>query len=120
MDDEVNLVEILREAVEGFGYHVTTRSNGYDALAFMLETSKQVDLVLTDQMMPEMTGQQLSKALLESNPDLPIIMMTGFSGKFTKADAKAMGIRSYMTKPIKLENLRKAIESCLVNLDLEE
>ena len=58
------------------------------------------DLVLTDELMPEMTGTELATALHKIRPDLPIILMTGHGGRVETRAARAVGIRDVLKKPL--------------------
>jgi len=113
VEDEPELAGILKSSVESMGYVVKACGDGNEALVYFSEHSNQVDVVITDQMMPEMTGQQLCQELLKIKPDLPIIVMTGFSKTFSQAETEALGIRNYLIKPIKLSELSHAIKACL-------
>jgi CheY-like chemotaxis protein len=70
-----------------------------DALMLFRSAPQRYDLVITDQVMPEMTGLQLSVELLKIRPELPIIIMTGYSESVDQDKAKAAGIREYIEKP---------------------
>ncbi len=63
--------------------------------------------------MPNMTGVQLSQKLLEIQPDIPIIICTGFSTKIDDEKAKAVGIRGYVMKPVVMSEIAKKIREVL-------
>ena len=71
------------------------------------------DAVITDQTMPNLTGAELSKKLLKIRPDLPIILCTGFSDVVDEDQAKALGIHTYIKKPVVIRELAKAIRSAV-------
>ncbi len=113
VEDEASIVKLYQEFLEELGYVVTVCIDGSDALRLFQENPSQFDLVFTDQGMPNMTGKQLSQELLKIRPDIPIILSTGYSNVFSEEQAKAKGIRHYLTKPINLATLQQAINECL-------
>ncbi len=100
VDDEKPLQRLARRVLEPLGYRVTTFSNGPDALTYFGTDTAQIDMVITDQTMPEMTGIQLAKHLLEKRPGLPIILMSGYGITLKEADVLAAGIRRFLKKPL--------------------
>jgi len=57
-------------------------------------------VVITDQNMPGLTGAELAKQMLAVRPDLPILMLTGFSETISREQARALGIREFLLKPV--------------------
>jgi len=71
------------------------------------------DIVITDQTMLRMTGSTLAKELLVIKPDIPIILCTGFSDIISEEDAKAIGIREFVMKPIVMRDIAKKVRAIL-------
>ena len=71
------------------------------------------DLIITDQTMPKITGENLAKKLMEIRPDIPVIIGTGYSEAIDKEKAKAMGIRAFVMKPIVISELANTIRNVL-------
>ena len=69
--------------------------------------------MITDQIMPHMTGMQLAKELLGLRKDIPIILITGFSEDVSEETAKALGIREFLFKPTNAQTLSEAISRVL-------
>jgi PAS domain S-box-containing protein len=109
VDDEPVQTTLMKRMLERLGYHVTACNNSSDALMQFKENPQQFDAVITDQKMPGMTGEQLSAALLQLRPDLPVLMCTGFSQNFGPNEANAAGIREYVMKPVVLKDLDQAL-----------
>jgi CheY-like chemotaxis protein len=109
VDDERGVREMLQEAVGVFGYDVTTASNGAEALTLFLRGP--FDLVMTDLMMPGMSGWELSAQLRAADPRLPILILTGF-GANLEDEARRRGI-VLMHKPVRLESLSAALKAAL-------
>ena len=100
VDDEHRIVELEKQMIESLGYKVFSRTSSIEALeAFKFDPHK-FDIVITDQTMPNMTGKELAKAILDIRPDIPIIICTGFSEKVTLEKTKHIGIKAILAKPI--------------------
>jgi DNA-binding NtrC family response regulator len=70
--------------------------------------------VVTDQVMPRMTGDEVAGELLRIRPDLPIVLCTGFGRAMTPERARAIGVREYLAKPFTLEELAGALRRATV------
>jgi PAS domain S-box-containing protein len=113
VDDEVVLVDMGERMLSALGYRVTAVANGPDALAIFRENPGDFDLVITDMTMPGMTGAQLSREILKIKPGFPIILCTGFSEIISEGEAKAMGIRRFLMKPVFLDTLAGEIRTVI-------
>jgi PAS domain S-box-containing protein len=113
VDDEVFQTDMLKQMLGLLGYQVTVRNQSPEALALFKQDPQAFDLVITDMIMPELTGDQLAVKMLELRPDLPIILATGYSARITEAKAKALGIRAYALKPLVMETLAKLIRTVI-------
>jgi two-component system, cell cycle sensor histidine kinase and response regulator CckA len=109
VDDEELLVDLGREMLEGAGCEVVTATRGGQALEIFRQEPMRFDLVITDQTMPGLTGAELSKRLFEIRPGLPVILTTGFSELIDETQAKALGIREFITKPYSLVDMTAAV-----------
>ena len=113
VDDEKGLVDTGREMLERLGYQVVVRTSSVEALEAFRAHPDHFDLVLTDQTMPNMTGADLARGLMEIRPDIPIILCTGYSALINEAKAKEMGIRALLTKPLVMREAARAIREVL-------
>jgi CheY-like chemotaxis protein len=113
VDDEEMLVELGELVAEDLGYRVTACTSSVDALRKFEDDPASFDLVLTDQTMPHLTGFELAGKMLAIRPDIPIILTTGYSEVVNELQARAIGIREYLMKPITPENLAEAIRHVL-------
>jgi CheY-like chemotaxis protein len=113
VDDEVQIVRMEQQMLERLGYHVTVRTSSIEALEAFRAVPDNFDLVITDMTMPNMTGVELAKKIIEIRPDIPMIICTGFSEKISENKAITMGIRGYVMKPVVKSELAKKIREVL-------
>ncbi|UJX41329.1 response regulator [Desulfovibrio sp. JY] len=119
VDDEPALAEIGRELLESLGYAVQAETDPRQALARIQKDPTACDLMVTDQNMPGLTGADLAREVLAIRPDLPVLMLTGFSETMSKDAARAIGIRDLLLKPILRRDLAVAIEAALAAAQVE-
>jgi PAS domain S-box-containing protein len=113
VDDEPFQTDMLKHLLGLLGYRVETRNTAVEALALFQQDPQAFDLVITDMVMPEMTGDELAARLLAIRPDLPIILATGYSQNITEVKAKAMGIKAFALKPLVIDELSRLIRRVL-------
>ena len=113
VDDEMDLLTLYTMQLTELGYLVTAVTNGDEALRQFRAEPHRFDLVLTDQSMPGLSGIELGKQMLEINPHLPIILITGFSETHIAEEARSKGIRHVLNKPLKMASLKHAIQKTM-------
>ncbi|MGV7229467.1 MAG: response regulator [Nitrospirales bacterium] len=113
VDDEETIVWLGKELLEQLGYTVEVQTNSVEALNVFRNDPQRFDLVITDQTMPGLTGEALSRELLRIRPELPIILCTGFSHIMTAEKAKALGIQAYLMKPLAIRDLASIVRHVL-------
>lgn len=111
-EDNQELGSLVKEHLERSGTRVHHLIDGVAALEKFLASPNLYDLVITDQALPGLSGRQLAKQLLQSRPDLPILLMTGYSESISEAQAKSMGIREFILKPFSLAELDRSVANC--------
>ncbi len=109
VDDEEMLLEIGENFLRHYGYRVTTCTNGIEALKLFNRQPYDFDLIITDQIMPKMTGIQLVRELQSIRPDIPTILTTGYSRTIGKESALAMGVTAFIMKPVIMNELTTVI-----------
>jgi CheY-like chemotaxis protein len=112
-DDEPDLVRIWTATLEAQGYRVTGCRDGREALEAFRADPDAFDLVVTDQTMPQMSGEVLAQELRRLRPDLLIILCTGFSHTITEETARALGIQAFLMKPVGRVDLCRTIQRLL-------
>ena len=102
------------EALETLGYRLLEATNGQEALAAFAQHSTEIDLVLTDLVMPEMGGQALYHALREEDPAMRVLVMSGHPlNEQDLEDLRAQGLDSWLPKPPNLGRLAQAVARAL-------
>jgi len=113
VEDDIILVEMVKQILEDLGYKVAGRSSSIEALEAFRDHPDKFDLVITDQTMPNMTGETLAMEILKIRPDIPIILCTGYIGLFLEEKIKTIGIRELVMKPIVIEDIARIIRQVL-------
>lgn len=110
VDDEAELALSGCKLLESFGHRTSVFTSPAKALACFEADPDGFDIIITDMLMPGMDGKELARELLARRPGLPIILCTGCSEAFSRADALAGGFRGYVPKPIDWLELGRAID----------
>lgn len=113
VDDEVFIVQMCQEMLEGLGYRVTTRINGPDALETVRQAPESFHLVITDFVMPRMNGLELAREVMRLRPDLPVILFTGCSKGVSPENARELGLADYLEKPLRIGEMHRAVRRAL-------
>ena len=112
VDDDFEIIEAVRYALEGAGHEVVIARDGNQALA--LAERENPDLMVLDMMMPKRSGFLVLEKLrrLRDEP-LPVIMITGNEGSRHKAYAELLGVSDYIRKPFAMDRLVDAVDKLL-------
>jgi two-component system cell cycle sensor histidine kinase/response regulator CckA len=120
VDDEKALVDIGVQLLEHLGYRVVARTSSIEALEAFRNQPEKFDLVVSDQTMPNMTGEMLAKELIRIRPDIPIVLCTGYSEMISEEKAMALGIKKLVMKPILMREISQTIRQILDQKDNTE
>lgn len=112
VDDEEDIVTMRSQMLEYLGYKVLTAHSGAEALAIFKEEG-QIDLVITDQTMPEMSGIVLAEKIHQLKKDIPIILCSGYSEAVSAEEGKRVGIRRFFAKPLDMRQLSITLRDLL-------
>jgi len=115
VDDEADLLELIRIVLEGAGYDVLTALSGHDALQILYRT--RPDLILMDIMMPELDGMELIKILkiMESSASIPIAVLSAKTDPGDRLEALKEKAVDYICKPFSPNDLVNRINLILQN-----
>jgi CheY-like chemotaxis protein len=115
IEDDKTVLQITREMVKSFDFEVLTAPNGKKALEVFEKNQKQITLVLTDMVMPEMDGLELVNELRKKDPYVKVIVLTGYPLGEDAKKLKQFGIATWIQKPVTLNQLAQAISETLRN-----
>ncbi|MCF8045201.1 MAG: response regulator [Desulfarculaceae bacterium] len=99
VDDEPSLTRLAARHLTNFGYRVTTETESDKALERIKKNPGDFDLLITDMAMPKLTGDMLLDEVRKINPDLPVILCTGFTKRLTPEQARERGFQGVIDKP---------------------
>jgi len=117
VDDERNIREGLQKALSTDGYEVELAADGREAMEKIEEGD--IDLIITDLKMPNISGDELMKAALEQYPYLPVIILTGHGTIENAVEAMRNGAYDYITKPLNIDKLSLIVKRALENSSLK-
>jgi DNA-binding response OmpR family regulator len=109
IDDQDVILDLISAMGRSLGYEVRTASTGEEGLRLAGETT--FDVVLTDQALPGMSGLEVARRLHRLVPQLPIILVTGWSSEPLETDVNSTGIREILYKPFRIEQLTAVVRS---------
>jgi PAS domain S-box-containing protein len=113
VDDETPLLAVTAEVLSRLGYEAVSFDDSHTALAAFEATPGRFDVVVTDEVMPGLTGTGLARALRRHRPDLPIVLVSGYSGPILTQDALAAGVSELLTKPLQSRDIATTLSRVL-------
>ncbi len=117
VDDEKALVALGEEILAQLGYEPVGFSSSVAALAAFRAAPQRFDIVLTDETMPELVGTALAREIRLLRPDIPIVLMSGYSGAQLLDRARAAGIREVLRKPLQSRDIAECLGRVSRSLD---
>ncbi|HSI15514.1 MAG TPA: PAS domain S-box protein [Chthoniobacter sp.] len=113
VDDELAVRQITEQTLQAFGYRVVLATDGAEATAIYARHGAEIDLVITDMMMPNMDGAATVQVLRKMNPAVRIIGTSGLSVESHGSQAASLGLRDFLPKPYTAETLLKMLKNAL-------
>lgn len=113
VDDEAALARMGKLMLGRLGYEVHEFTSSAEALAAFEADPEGIDLVVTDLTMPELTGLDLARRMLGMRPDLPIMLVTGYTELLTPEQAREEGFSAFLFKPLSIKELAGAVRDAL-------
>ena len=111
VDDDDAILSILNNALAILGYNVVLADSGEKALEEFYKD--KIDILITDYMMPGLSGKELIKAVKKIKPDIPVVMITGYPLAYPPDVARSEGIDAYLLKPFRINQLMDVISKLL-------
>ncbi|MBW2333696.1 MAG: PAS domain S-box protein [Deltaproteobacteria bacterium] len=115
VDDEEAIRELGKDIITRFGYTVLIASDGETALEIYRENKKEISLVILDIIMPGMGGRKCLEELLKINPELRIIIASGYSMNGPSKEVIKAGAKGFISKPYNINQILKAVRETLDN-----
>ncbi len=113
VEDEANLAEITSRFLKKTGFETTIAKNGLEALNSFKNQPNKFDLILSDQLMPQMSGTKMASEILKIKPDMSIIITTGNFDKSLLKQARDIGIKKVIIKPLSTTELYAAVKEIM-------
>ncbi|MFO7570264.1 MAG: PAS domain S-box protein, partial [Smithellaceae bacterium] len=115
VDDEAVITEVTGRLLAELGYTILTASSGDEAVALYARQHKSIDLVMVDMIMPGMSGSDTFDALKAVNPDVRVILSSGYSLNSKAQAIMDRGVRTFLQKPYRLQDLAQKIREALTD-----
>jgi len=113
VDDETAIARLGKQMLEHYGYAVTVNIDPVKALNVFREDPNLFDLVITDLVMPGMSGSQLVAELVKIRPDIPVIVCSGHADLIDSDITDQKGIKAFLAKPIRMIDLNNKVREVL-------
>ena len=113
VDDEEILRDVGKSLLEGLGYRVYLAEDGEHALEIYAREKEHISLVILDMLMPIMGGKETLLRLMERDPDIRVLILSGFNQEGTVDELEKLGARGFLQKPYLCQELSKAVAEAL-------
>jgi CheY-like chemotaxis protein len=113
VEDEAAVRSSVRRLLEWHGYTVLEARNGAEALRVYEAHAEDIDLVLTDVVMPEMGGHELIERLRQRHPEVRVLFMSGYAERALTNDGSIPAGTGYLEKPFTVETLMRRLREVL-------
>ena len=113
IDDDPALVALVSEMLTGLGYLPFAYGDPAVALQALLDAPQKFAAVITDEVMPGLTGTQLAKAVRDQGFDIPVLLVSGYGGAQLAQRAAVAGVSRVLTKPLQRAELAGALAELL-------
>ena len=117
IDDEEAIRLMLSKTLKYVGYDVLNASTGKEGIDLYKKEQKQISAVILDVILPEMDGVLIYKALKEINPNVPILISSGFASNKQTIELKEMGVDGFLKKPYRQSELVAAVNRVVTDLE---
>jgi CheY-like chemotaxis protein len=111
IDDEVEIVEIVKDVLSAEGHEVATALNGHAGLA--TARGAGFDVVFTDLGMPDMTGWEVAERVRQLSPESAVVLVTGWGATLDQDEVRRHGVEAVLNKPFEIDELVRVAASLL-------
>lgn len=113
IEDDADLIELFTDALIASGYNVDKFTNPLEALSVFEHNPDNYDLILSDVRMPEINGIELIKKMKDINESINCVLMSAFDVGDYQEEMKELELKTFMRKPMHIEQLVNAVGECL-------
>ncbi len=114
VEDETAVRKLMQNLLEGHGYRVHAATSGVAALAIWRERAREIDLLLTDMILPEgVNGAELARRLLADRPELKVLYCSGYSDEMLRENSPLRHGANFVGKPFVPERFLQQVRTCL-------
>ncbi|MCD4788147.1 MAG: PAS domain S-box protein [Desulfobacterales bacterium] len=113
VDDEKDMIEVSKQLLEAMGFKVLTAGNGEDAIRIYKENQGNIDIVLLDMIMPEISGGEAYDLIKEINPEAKVLLISGYSIDGQASEILKRGCNGFVQKPFNMVELSNKIDKIL-------
>ncbi|MDD5475986.1 MAG: PAS domain-containing protein [Syntrophales bacterium] len=113
VDDEALVLDVSRDMLESLGYRVYVAGNGQEAVVLYSEKKDEIDLVILDMIMPEISGSSTVDKLRQINPRIKVLLASGYSINGEAQSIMERGCNGFIQKPFQLEQLSRCLRDIL-------
>ena len=114
VDDEKHLCDLFTDILERDGYRVVTANSGAQGIEILSNATSEFGLVFVDMRLPDTAGIEVLKEIKRRQPQVPVVMVTGFATKESAVEAMRLGAYDYLAKPFNIDDVslvaRRALE----------
>ena len=115
VDDEDTVRSVLVRMLRSFGYESATACNGQEAVELFHEGHDDFRAVLLDLTMPELDGAETFREIHRLRPELPVVLMSGYSEQDAVAKFGAAGLAGFLQKPFQPDTLRARLKAIVID-----
>jgi len=113
VDDEAPIACVMKEIMESLGLKVLTAASGEEAVSIFFRHQGTIDLVFLDMVMPGMSGEDTYEALRRIDPDVKVVLASGYSSDERVRRVMERGCRGFIQKPFGIREISKTIREIL-------
>jgi len=113
VDDEVVIINVVKSILEGMGYNVLIARCGEDAIEVYKKNGQEIDLVILDMSMPSMGGSETYDSLKDVNPDVKVLLTSGYSIDGQASEILERGCDGFIEKPFTINELSQKLRGIL-------
>ena len=118
IDDEPDICELFEQVLGAEGYAVLSAHNGLEGVE--RNTEKNPDVIILDLNMPKMDGVATLKSIRQTDPEVAVIILTGYGSAATIRDVLDLNVYEYIAKPFENETMRRVVKEALASGSCEK